>query len=363
MKNPFNPTFGDVPQIFLKSDADNDVKQLTNMIQNSDFARSIFITGVRGVGKTSLMMRVSEYFETQKNFYIIDLINKEGMIASLVRILGNQVSSQLQQTLKSINSFSVESPFGGVSISKKNPDANLDVILDKLMKGIKKENKRVLITIDEVDNSKPIREFIQVFSALKRKKYPVYLIMTGFPDLVLNLQNDEKLTFLLRSDKVIVQPLQKLDIFNSYLDVFKCSQKTATHLTQMTQGYSYAFQLLGYLLFKEVDGKVPTENDVEKVSVQYKNYLYNNAYQKIFSEMSDMDQKYLYAICGNHKLEEVAQIMNKSNVFVAQYRRRAIERNLIVPKKFGYVQFTLPFFEDYLNETKNVDSLFYLGLD
>ncbi len=48
---------------------------------------------------------------------------------------------------------------------------------------------------------------------------------------------------------------------------------------------------------------------------------------------------------------------------MAQYRRRALERNLIVPAKLGYVKFTLPYFEAYLNETKNIDSIFYLGLD
>lgn len=69
----------------------------------------------------------------------------------------------------------------------------------------------------------------------------------------------------------------------------------------------------------------------------------------------------MYAVCGNHKLDEVAKIMGKSNVFVAQYRRRALERHLIVPTKLGYVSFTLPYFENYLNETKNVDSIFYLG--
>lgn len=48
---------------------------------------------------------------------------------------------------------------------------------------------------------------------------------------------------------------------------------------------------------------------------------------------------------------------------MAQYRRRALERNLIVPAKMGYVAFTLPYFENYLNETKDVDSIFYLGIE
>lgn len=357
-KNPFNPTFGDVPKLFLKSSSDNEFDNIIQMIIKSDFARSIFITGVRGVGKTSLMMRVSEELSRRDDFYIVDLINREGILGSLLRLLGSQVNSKLQQTLKSINSISI----GGISVSRDIESPNTDILLDELMQGIKKENKKVLITIDEVTNNKPIRDLVQMFNAFKRKKYPVYLLMTGLPDLVLNLQNDEKLTFLLRSDKIVVSPLQKLDIFNTYQKVFSCKQEVATRMTNMTKGYSYAFQLLGYLLFKQQDGKVPDMKSVEKVANEYKNTLYNNAYQKIFSEISTMDQQYLYAVCGNHKLDEIAKIMGKSNVFVAQYRRRAIERNLVVPAKMGYVTFTLPFFEDYLQATKDVNSIFYLGL-
>ena len=50
-KNPFNPTFGDVPNIFL--DKQKQVDELIQTIQTSDFARSFFITGVRGSRKTS----------------------------------------------------------------------------------------------------------------------------------------------------------------------------------------------------------------------------------------------------------------------------------------------------------------------
>lgn len=358
-KNPFNPTFGDVPKLFLRRDTENEVGNIINMIEDSDFARSIFITGVRGVGKTSLMMRVSKSLEDNKDFYIVDLINREGILSSLFRLLSNQVNSKLQQTLKSINSVSI----GKISVSRDVESPNTDILLDELMSGIKKEGKKVLITIDEVTNSKAIRDMIQIFSSFKRKKYPVYLLMTGLPDLILNLQNDEKLTFLLRSDKVVVSPLQKLDIYTTYQKIFKCNNEIASKLTNMTKGYSYAFQLLGYILFDEVKDKVPDLTDIENISQQYKNTLYNNAYQKIFSELSEKDQQYLYAVCGGHKLDEIAKIMGKSNVFVAQYRRRAIERNLVKPTKMGYVSFTLPYFEDYLQETKDVNSIFYLGLD
>lgn len=57
-KNPFNPTFDDVPNIFL--DKQKQVDELIQTIQISDFARSFFITGVRGSGKTSFLTKISE---------------------------------------------------------------------------------------------------------------------------------------------------------------------------------------------------------------------------------------------------------------------------------------------------------------
>ena len=58
--NPFNPTFGDVPKILI----DNDPKttDIYKLVQQSPFARSFFITGVRGSGKTVLLSHLTKMF-------------------------------------------------------------------------------------------------------------------------------------------------------------------------------------------------------------------------------------------------------------------------------------------------------------
>lgn len=58
VNNPFNPTFGDVPKIFL--DTDTRINDLISKIKTSDFARSFFITGVRGSGKTVFLNAVAQ---------------------------------------------------------------------------------------------------------------------------------------------------------------------------------------------------------------------------------------------------------------------------------------------------------------
>ena len=81
MRNPFNPTFGDVPQLFID---DGESERLVELIQNSDFARSFFVTGVRGAGKTSFMSKVMKKFAEDKNCYAINLINKVSTMSSLL---------------------------------------------------------------------------------------------------------------------------------------------------------------------------------------------------------------------------------------------------------------------------------------
>ena len=46
--NPFNPTFSDVPDIFL--DRQKQVDDLIQTIKESTFARSFFVTGIRSSG-------------------------------------------------------------------------------------------------------------------------------------------------------------------------------------------------------------------------------------------------------------------------------------------------------------------------
>ncbi|MCI1466443.1 MAG: ATP-binding protein [Lactobacillus sp.] len=356
--NPFNPTFGDVPKIFLRSQDQDYYDQVVGMVEHSDFTRSIFISGVRGSGKTAFMMKVAQHFAADPDYYYVDLLNKPGIVTNFARLLAYALGPQASSVLQSINSLGI----GKLSISRDVESPNVDVLLTKLMDKVKKSHKRILVTLDEVDNSAPIKDFVQVFNAMKRQDCPIFLLMTGLPDLILNLQNDDKLTFLLRSDKIEMTPLEKLDIFQTYQDVFHCSSQVAAAMFRMTKGYSYAFQLLGYILYEQMQGKTPAITDLQELEDKYQAHLFNNAYQKIFQDMSAVDQQYFYAICGHHDLGEIAQIMGKSNVYVAQYRRRALERHLIKPAAYGYVEFTLPYFEDYLQATKNIDSIFYLGL-
>lgn len=355
MKNPFNPTFGDVPKIFL--DTESRVNDLIKTIQESDFARSFFITGVRGSGKTVFLNAVAHKLREDPNCYHVNVLNQDNLVLSLTKKLLATTETPLQKIIDSISSVNLK----GLNFDLSDPNSEYDVVLEKILDRVKKQHKYVVVTIDEITNTESVRRFAQVFNELKGEEYPIFVLMTGLPDLILDIQNESKLTFLLRSEKIYTLPLKNADIISSYLNVFHCSLSIASQMSKMTKGYSYAFQLLGFLLFNKMESKVPTQKDLDQIKIEYQLNLFDNAYQKIFNELSDWDRKYLIAIADNKKLQDVTKVLNRNKVFVAQYRRRAIERRLIIPAGYGMVKYTLPYFDEYIRQVQDPNSPYYFG--
>lgn len=355
MSNPFNPTFGDVPKIFL--DEDSRVDDLLTTIKESNFARSFFITGVRGSGKTVFLNAVGHKLDHDENCYHVILLNQGNLVANLTKKLINLTSSSIQKVMDQVDSVSLH----GVNIDLNKDSVPNDDILRHLLSKIKQRHKYVVVSIDEITNSEAVRRFAQVFNELKGEDLPIFVLMTGLPDLILNIQTEKKLTFLLRSEKIHTLPLKNADIINSYHEIFNCSLEVANKMAKMTAGYAYAFQLLGFLLYEKVSDRIPTMTDLQKVETSYQLQLFDNAYQKIFVDLSDNDREYLLKVQNEGSFDKILTSWQKNKVYVAQYRRRAIERDLIKPVGHGLVRFTLPYFDEYLKQVQNPDSAYYFG--
>ena len=61
-------------------------------------------------------------------------------------------------------------------------------LLKKMLNYLKSKNRKVLITIDDVDNSDEMQYFIQGYVALLGQRHPMRLLMTGLHSNVSKLQ-------------------------------------------------------------------------------------------------------------------------------------------------------------------------------
>lgn len=286
---------------------------------------------------------------------VIDLLNNETLIEDLKQQLAQAAANPVKKGLAKLSSLSA----AGITLEFQAPGASDQVVIRQLLEKIKQQGKYVVVVIDEVDNSPVIREFAQLFSAMKRFDLPLFALMTGLPDLVLDVQTADRLTFLLRADKVALLPLNLVAMTTAYQQTLKLALPLAQRMAKLTAGYSYAFQLLGYLVFETANGAPVTEATINSVMDQYQLYLFENAYQKIFADLSEMDRQYLVAIADNPTFATVSERLKKSRSYVSQYRRRALARHLIVATGYGKVAYTLPQFKEFILATQDPDTIYY----
>lgn len=357
--NPFHPTFGDIPQIYI--DNQRRVAKLVDKIKESDFARLIFITGIHGSGKTSFMTQVKQKLQEDQRCRCIDLVHDQSLLNSFISQLRGISQTKLQQLAGQLGLASSLRINFAKEILSANEAYN---VIKPMMEKVKQNHQYVLVAIDEVDNSPVIRSFAQIFNELKRHNLPIFVLMTGLPDLVMDIQNEDKLTFLLRSEKEVMTPLENSDIIIAYQRVFHCTLEVAQAMAKNVKGYSYAFQLLGYCAYEEWEKSKAEfgEAQLAKAIDLYKMKLFDNAYNKIFNDLSEMDQKYLIAVLGNKALKEVAQKLHVNSSYASQYRRRALVRHLVRPATYGHVEYTLPFFKEFIQATQDPNSLYYYDI-
>ena len=227
-----------------------------------------------------------------------------------------------------------------------------------MLSQLKKQGMKVLITIDEVKSTKELKNFASYYQLLNREDFPVALMMTGLPENISELQNEDVMTFLLRGKRIALSSLNLSQIEFSYQNVFNkagfnIEPNILSKMAIMTKGYSYAFQLLGYLVWKEAqENKIINQDLINHILPEYLLELDQNAYTKIFDSLSRQDKNFLYAMAQSDKnrvqIKEIRERMERPSNFVANYRRRLLDDQVIEASNYGEVTFILPYFKEFV---------------
>lgn len=65
-------------------------------------------------------------------------------------------------------------------------------------------------------------------------------------------------------------------------------------MAEMTQGYAYAFQLIGDLMYEELSTGKNFEDSWNYTKLAFKDTLFNQAYDVISHELTEIDFQFLY---------------------------------------------------------------------
>lgn len=345
-ENPFDAEFGGIPELYL--DFNNDAQRYARRAhrEKNHPTYSLFITGVRGSGKTVFMNKVGQELSKYEDTWVITLHNT----SDLFRMMYIKLAPKLKKISKSI---SINLPFVSINFAEaneKHDEIYYKTEISKILKSLNKIGIRVAFCIDEVSNTPVIQSLAEEFNDWSLNNLQVSVIMTGLLKEVAELSGTHNLTFLVRADRFHVKKLQKISIAKTYVNTLNINSEQAEQLTNMTRGYAYAFQLIGDLMFENLTAKMSFKEAVEQTKLSFKDILFNQAYDVILHELTDIDFQFLYAMVQDNTISGIIKIMDKSKQYVNSYRTKLIKYDLIAPVVRGKLGFTLPLFKDFIQE-------------
>ena len=289
-----------------------------------------------------MMTQISNKLRADADWVVIELNPATDLLSSMLsKLNSNQVCTELIKSAKIDLSF-----FGfGVSIEGTVPITDAETAIIKILEKIKKSGRRLLVTIDEMTNSESMKVFAGAFQIFVRQELPVFLLGTGLYENIEELQNERSLTFLYRAPKIQLRPLNNGAIINKYKTIFHISQESASQMAELTKGYPFAFQVLGYLTWNH-------DGDYHAVLDEYKQYLSEFVYDKIWSELSAKDRMVAKAIADEKsgKIKDIRERLGMETNEFNPYRKRLIKKGIVSGEMRGYVYFTLPLFAEYVIE-------------
>ena len=276
------------------------------------------------------------------------------MLGQLASMLNREKFIKNTPKSKSINlSATVLGNGGGIGLSSTENESFFDigVELEQMLIKAAKENKKILIGIDEVSKTNDMIVFASEYGKWLRAGYPVYLVCTGLYENIEQLYNVKNLTFFRRAATIKTEPLSITRMSEMYKVRLNLDTAKAKELAMLTRGYAYAFQELGTLYFKKKE-----DSSLDDIVDNLKSELFAYAYEKIWEEMSTEDRALASLLVdkSEYKRDEILSLMEKPNNY-SVYRDRLFKKG-IIQKRQAYISLALPFFADYIKEYGMADA-------
>ena len=171
MNNPFTISFGKKPLQYISR-----ISQTNEIIDNftaKEPSNQIYmLTGVRGSGKTVMMTSISQEIKKDDSWFVVELNPARDLLKSLAAKLYSlpEMHPYFIQAKLDFSAFGL-----GVSLENSIPVTDIENAIELMLMEIKKRQKRLLITIDEVTNCEYIRIFSSSFQIFLRQDYLSYI--------------------------------------------------------------------------------------------------------------------------------------------------------------------------------------------
>jgi hypothetical protein len=381
--NPYTPGAGRKPRTLAGRDQDlESFQSLVERLDAGSYERSLIYTGLRGVGKTVLLMEF-DVLASEAGWATTDVqevgsnadfrTTFAGMANRLLMNMSrrHRAKQRIERALAVVKSFSVGLP-GAVSI-KLDVDAAAGIAdsgdAEQDLAGLFREIGEVaqanqmgaLFLIDEMQNldTPSLSAICMAFQGISRAGLPVAMVGAGLPDLRVRLLSAKPYADRLFSYEQLGRlsegAARSALIGPAAAAGADYDEEAARQIVHEAAGFPYFIQEYGRELWNFAETTPITLADLDSAREIVKDSLARNFFGTRFEMATDTEQRYLSAMAslgeGPYPVSEVAHAFGvKDQRRVSMHRESLIQKGLIWSPRRGQVDFTVPLFAEFLKE-------------
>lgn len=378
--NPYVPGAGTPPaELAGRHDVLERAEVALSRAQHRRPFRSMIVVGLRGVGKTVLLVRLLHYAASQG--YLCTLIEAherkplpELLVPALRKMLFSMsvtaaAGDKGRRALRALRSF-----MGSVKVSWNNMElgiepapgvadsGDLENDLSDLFVAVGEaaveKNTVVALCVDELQylNTKEFSALIMAVHRVSQLNLPLIVVGAGLPQ-ILGMAGQSKSY----AERLFDYPrVEALNPDDAALAIVKPAQDMGVSFTPdavakivaVTRGYPYFLQQWGYEVWNLADASPITLADVDAATARAITSLDQSFFRVRFDRCTPSEKRYMRGLAelgaGTKRSGEIADSLGVKITSVGPVRSKLIAKGMIYSPQHGETAFTVPLFDDYM---------------
>lgn len=380
--NPYAPGAGTVPpELAGRSEVIEKAAIALDRCRNGLAARGLLLVGLRGVGKTVLLTRISQETEA-RNFVVVSIETPEN------RSLPALLIPALRTALLKLNRMSAAGDLGkralrvlggfvgAMKVKYQDIEFGLDLgsepgvadsgdlehdlvaLFTEVGRAAKEKQTAFGLLIDEIQYIKEA-EFAALIMALHKctqNQLPVMLIGAGLPQLVGQAGRAKSYAERLfeypqigplskeATREALLAPAAKLGV--------EYEEAAIEEIYQQTQGYPYFLQEWGKYSWQCAEHSPILRSDVLSATDLAVAALDTSFFRVRFDRLTPSEKRYLRAMAEigatSQRSGDISSLLKREVQSVAPVRASLIAKGMIYSPSHGENSFTVPLFDGYL---------------
>lgn len=382
LHNPFSPGAGSPPPELAGRQQLLDQATLTlARIKAGRSAKSFFLIGLRGVGKTVLLNRIEAQAAAAGYLTVLVEAHERKPLPALLAPALRQtlfaldrmahLSEKAKRSLRVLKSFlssiklKVQDIEVGLDIDAERGvadsgdlEADLPELFVAIGEAAQDRGVGVAILIDELQylSEAELSALIMAVHRISQKQLPVVVIGAGLPQLVA-LAGKSKSYAERLFDYPEVGPLSAADAAAALQEPAQTEGATFTDaaiadVVRVTQGYPYFLQEWGYQAWNLALVSPIDTQAVEQATTQSIARLDESFFRVRFDRLTPREKDYLRALAelgpGSHRSGDVADLLAVKVQSIAPVRNSLIKKGMIYSPAHGDTAFTVPLFDQFM---------------